>query len=62
MGPILFADGNLNPVHLSIADDLRLLLATIQQNQPVSGLNINIRKTQVLGDIGGLVSDFYNTA
>ncbi len=30
-GPILFADGNLNPLHLSIADDLRLLLATIQQ-------------------------------
>jgi hypothetical protein len=48
VGPILFADDNLNPLRLSTADEIRPLLQLYSEYQQVSGLNINIRKSQSL--------------
>ena len=48
IGPILFADDNLNPLNLNTAEDLRPLLDLYREYQEVSGLNINIRKSQAL--------------
>ncbi len=46
VGPILFADDNLNPLRLSNAEEVRPLLQLYSEYQQVSGLNINIRKSQ----------------
>ncbi len=48
IGPILFADDNLNPLTLPTAADLQPLLQVYAEYQQVSGLNVNIRKTQAL--------------
>ena len=48
VGPILFADDNLNPLSLPSSEDIRPLLQLYQEYQQVSGLNVNIRKTQAL--------------
>jgi len=48
VGPILFADDNLNPLRLSNAEEVRPLLQLYSEYQQVSGLNINIRKSQAL--------------
>jgi hypothetical protein len=48
IGPILFADGNLNPLVIERADDLHLIIILVNQYTKVSGLNINIRKTTAL--------------
>jgi hypothetical protein len=48
IGPILFADDNLNPLTLSTAADLQPLLQVYAEYQQVSGLNVNIQKTQAL--------------
>jgi hypothetical protein len=48
IGPILFADDNLNPLSLPSPEDIRPLLQLYQEYQEVSGLNVNIQKTQAL--------------
>jgi len=47
-GPILFADDNVNTLSLPSSEDIRPLLHLYQEYQEVSGLNLNIRKTQAL--------------
>jgi hypothetical protein len=44
IGPILFADDNLNPLSLPSPEDIRPLLQLYQEYQEVSGLNVNIQK------------------
>jgi hypothetical protein len=39
VGPILFADDNLNPLRLSTAEEVRPLLQLYSEYQQVSGLN-----------------------
>jgi hypothetical protein len=48
VGPILFADDNLNPLQLSTAEEVRPLLRLYSEYQQVSGLNTNIRKSQAI--------------
>jgi hypothetical protein len=48
VGPILFADDNLNPLALRSADDIQPIIDLYNQYTTVSGLNINIRKTTAL--------------
>jgi hypothetical protein len=48
VGQILFADDNLNTLRLSTAEEVRPLLQLYSEFQQVSGLNINIRKSQAL--------------
>ena len=48
VGPILFADDNLNPLALNTAEDLTPIIDTYATYQQVSGLNINIRKSAAL--------------
>jgi hypothetical protein len=48
VGPILFADDNLNPLALRNADDIQPIIDLYNQYTTVSGLNINIRKTTAL--------------
>ncbi len=48
VGPILFADDNLNPLRLSNSEEVRPLLQLYSEYQQVSGLNFNIRKSQAL--------------
>jgi len=48
IGPILFADDNLNPLSIERANDLQPIIDLYNQYTTVSGLNINIRKTTAL--------------
>ncbi len=48
VGPILFADDNLNPLALPNAAAIQPITAIYDQYTTVSGLNINIRKTTAL--------------
>ena len=48
IGPILFADDNLNPLSIESANDLQPIINLYNQYTTVSGLNINIRKTTAL--------------
>ncbi len=48
VGPILFADDNLNPVSIQRANDLQPIINLYNQYTVVSDLNINIRKTTAL--------------
>ena len=48
VGPILFADDNLNPLAVNEANELQPIIDTYNQYTQVSGLNINIRKTTAL--------------
>jgi hypothetical protein len=48
LGLILFAEDNLNPLRLSTAEEVRPLWQLYSEYQQVSGLNINIRKSQAL--------------
>jgi len=48
IGPILFADDNLNSLSLPLPEDIRPLLQLYQEYQEVSGLNVKIPKTQAL--------------
>ena len=48
IGPILFADDNLNPLSIERANDLQPIINLCNQYTTVSGLNINIRKTTAL--------------
>ena len=48
IGPILFADDNLNPLAIERAEDLQPIMNLYNQYSTVSGLNINIRKTTAL--------------
>jgi len=48
IGPMLFADDNLNPLAIERADDLHPRINLNNQYTTVSGLNINIRKTTAL--------------
>jgi hypothetical protein len=44
IGPILFADNNLNPLAIERVEDLQPIINLYNQYSTVSGLNINIRK------------------
>jgi hypothetical protein len=44
IGPILFADNNLNPLAIERVEDLQPIKNLYNQYSTVSGLNINIRK------------------
>jgi hypothetical protein len=48
VGPILFADDNLNPLAIRSANDIQPIIDLYNQYTMVSGLNINIRKTTAL--------------
>ncbi len=48
VGPFLFVDDNLKPLRLSNAEEVCPLLQIYSEYQQVSGLNINIRKSQAL--------------
>jgi hypothetical protein len=48
VGPILFADDNLNPLSVERASDIQPIINLYNQYTAVSGLNINIRKTTAL--------------
>ncbi len=48
VGPILFADDNLNPLSIRSANDIQPIKDLYNQCTMVSGLNINIRKTTAL--------------
>jgi hypothetical protein len=48
IGPILFADDNLNPLAIERAEDLQPIINLYNQYSTVIGLNINIRKTTAL--------------
>jgi len=48
VGPILFADDNLNPLSMRSANDIQPIIDLYNQYTTVSGLNINIRKTTAL--------------
>ena len=48
VGPILFADDNLNPLSIPNEEGLQEYLQTYESYRRVSGLNINIRKTEAL--------------
>jgi hypothetical protein len=48
IGPILFADDNLNPLAIERAEDLQPIMNLYNQYSTVSRLNINIRKTTAL--------------
>jgi hypothetical protein len=48
VGPILFADNNLNPLSIRSANDIQPIIDLYNLYTMVSGLNINIRKTTAL--------------
>ncbi len=48
VGPILYADDNLTPLAIQIADQIQSILQLYEQYTGVSGLNINVNKTTAL--------------
>ena len=48
VGPILFADDNLNPLTIRSENEIQEYMQTYEDYREVSGLNINIRKTEAL--------------
>jgi hypothetical protein len=49
VGPVIFADDNLSPLSLTRADQITPILDLYNRYTGVSGLNINVRKSTILG-------------
>ncbi len=48
VGPILYADDNLTPLAIQHSDQIQSILQLYEQYTGVSGLNINVGKTNAL--------------